>query len=271
MLNATIVRPNTLHRKRSAGELRKLTRERDAWLAQIPAWGLFHRIFDEIPGYYFFAKDRQGRTMVTSKSILDRYQMKHEEEMLGFTDYDINPRSMAEGYAQDDERLLSGEMDRIQHLELWFNRQGMPDWYVVTKLPVVDRKMRPIGVMGVLRPAAEHDEKLPILENVAQAVMIIRKEFPRNISMLDLADSCGQSLRSLQRRFKEAFGISPQEFLIKTRVSEAMKLLLETNLTAAQIAGRCGFVDASNLSDHFKKRSGLTPTEYRSRRLQQTR
>ena len=125
--------------------------------------------------------------------------------------------------------------------------------------------------MGVLRPAAEHDEKLPILENVAQAVMIIRKDFSRNISMLDLADSCGQSLRSLQRRFKEAFGISPQEFLIKTRVSEAMKLLLETSLTAAQIAGRCGFVDASNLSDHFRKRSGLTPTEYRSRRLQQTR
>lgn len=43
--------------------------------------------------------------------------------------------------------------------------------------------------------------------------------------MLDLADACGQSLRSLQRRFNEAFGISPEEFLIKTRVSEAMKLL----------------------------------------------
>jgi AraC-like DNA-binding protein len=209
--------------------------------------------------------------MVTSKSILDRYRMKHEEEMLGFTDYDINPQSMAEGYAQDDERLLSGETDRIQHLELWFNRQGMPDWYTVTKLPVVDRKMRPIGVMGVLRPAAEHEGKLPVLESVAQAVMILRRKFSQNISMLDLADSCGQSLRSLQRRFKEAFGISPQEFLIKTRVSEAMKLLHETNLTAAQIANRCGFVDASKLSEHFKKRSGLTPTEYRSRRLQQTR
>ena len=35
--------------------------------------------------------------------------MTNEEEMLGFTDYDINPQSMAERYVQDDERLLNGE------------------------------------------------------------------------------------------------------------------------------------------------------------------
>ena len=270
MLNTTIIRPRILHRKRSPKILRKLASDRDAWLAQIPSWGLFHRIFDEIPGYYFFAKDRKGRAMITSQSVLDRYQMTNEEEMLGFTDYDINPQSMAEGYAQDDKRLLDGEVDRIEHMELWFDKQGMPDWYIITKLPVLNRKMRPIGVMGVLRRAAEQERNLPVLESVAKAVMVIRKEFPRNISLLDLADSCGQSLRSLQRRFNEAFGISPLEFLLKTRVSEAMKLLRETSLTAAQIASRCGFVDASSLSDHFKKRSGLTPTEYRSKHSLQT-
>ena len=95
MLNTTIIRPRILHRKRSKKTLHKLASERDAWLAQIPSWGLFHRILDEIPGYYFFAKDRKGRTMITSQSVLDRYQMANEEEMLGFTDYDINPQSMA--------------------------------------------------------------------------------------------------------------------------------------------------------------------------------
>lgn len=79
MLNATLIRPKVLHRKRSKKTLRKLASERDAWLAQIPSWGLFHRIFDEISGYYFFAKDRQGRTMITSQSVLDRYKMAEEE------------------------------------------------------------------------------------------------------------------------------------------------------------------------------------------------
>ena len=271
MLNTPIIRPKVLHRKRSKKTLRKLASERDTWLSHIPSWGLFHRIFDEIPGYYFFAKDRKGQTMITSQSVLGRYQMENEEEMLGFTDYDINPQSMAERYVQDDGRILNGEVDRIEHMELWFDKQGMPDWYIVTKLPIINRRRRPIGVMGVLRRAAEQERKLPVLESVAKAVIIIRKEFPRNITMLDLADACGQSLRSLQRRFNEAFGISPQEFLIKTRVSEAMKLLQETNLTAAQIASHCGFVDACSLSDQFKKRSGLSPTEYRSSHRQPTR
>ena len=271
MLNATNIRPRVLYPKRSAKILRKLGSERDAWLSQIPSWGLFHRMFDEIPGYYFFAKDRKGRTMVTSQSVLHRYNMVKDEEMLGLTDYAINPHSMAEGYVHDDERLLNGEVNRIEHMEVWFDRQGTPDWYVVTKLPVLDRRMRPIGVMGILRRAAEHESKLPVLESVAKAVIYIRKEFSRKISMLDLADSCGLSLRSLQRRFNEAFGISPKEFLVKTRVIEAMKLLEETSLTAAEIANRCGFVDASSLSANFKRRSGLTPTEYRSRQRQLTR
>ena len=121
MLNATNIRPRVLYPKRSAKILRKLGYERDAWLSQIPSWGLFHRMFDEIPGYYFFAKDRKGRTMVTSQSVLHRYNMVKDEEMLGLTDYDINPQSMAEGYVHDDERLLNGEVNRIEHMEVWFD------------------------------------------------------------------------------------------------------------------------------------------------------
>ena len=33
--------------------------------------------------------------------------------MLGFTDYDINPQSMAQRYVEDDQRILNGEVDRI--------------------------------------------------------------------------------------------------------------------------------------------------------------
>jgi shikimate kinase len=53
MLNTTIIRPKILNRERSKKTLRKLASERDAWLAQIPSWGLFHRIFDEIPNELF--------------------------------------------------------------------------------------------------------------------------------------------------------------------------------------------------------------------------
>jgi transcriptional regulator GlxA family with amidase domain len=69
----------------------------------------------------------------------------------------------------------------------------------------------------------------------------------------------------LQRRFQSAFGITPQEFLLKTRVLAAVRLLEETSLTAGEIARNCGFVDASSFTQHFRKRMGVSPAAYRKR------
>jgi transcriptional regulator GlxA family with amidase domain len=69
----------------------------------------------------------------------------------------------------------------------------------------------------------------------------------------------------LQRRFQSAFGITPQEFLIRTRVLEATKLLEQSALSAGEIATRCGFVDQSSFAQHFRKRIGSSPAMYRKR------
>lgn len=92
---------------------------------------------------------------------------------------------------------------------------------------------------------------------------MIRRNFARPLVIADIAEACGESLRQLQRRFHSAFGITPQEFLIKTRVLAAARLLEETRSTASEIAQSCGFVDASSFADQFRQRTGLTPLAYR--------
>ncbi len=79
----------------------------------------------------------------------------------------------------------------------------------------------------------------------------------------DVAEACGESLRQLPRRFHSTFGTSQQEFLIKTRVLTAARLLEETRMTASEIAQRCGFVDASRFAGQFRQRTGLAPLAYR--------
>lgn len=265
MPNAQTLQPRLTRRPRSARQIKSLEKERSAWLAKLEPSGHFHRIFDYIPGVNFFAKDHLGRTMFASSGILQRYQMQDEKEMLGLTDFDINPHSMAENYVRDDQRLLSGKVKHIERLELWFDRQGLPDWFVVTKLPLLDTRQHPIGTMGVLRRAAEHEMKLPLMQTVSRAVDVIRRDYAKNVSLKAVAESCGLTLRNLQRRFQTAFGISPQEFLIKTRVLAAMRLLNETSLTSAEIASKTGFVDASSFAEQFKRRTDATPTEYRAK------
>ncbi|MFT5471111.1 MAG: AraC-like DNA-binding protein [Verrucomicrobiales bacterium] len=250
-------------RRRPRNVVAALEKERAAWVQELAATSLFYKLFDHLPGVFFFAKDRQGRSMFVSRSILELYQMRDESEMIGLSDFDLNPSGMAEGYVEDDQQLLSGATKQIERLELWFDRQGMPDWFVVTKLPIHDQAGEVCGVMGILRRPEETERLLPVFQTVAKAVDVIRRDFAQPLKVQDVARSCGQSQRQLQRRFQTAFGVSPQEFLIRTRTVAAMRLLEETTLTVAEISERCGFVDASSFTQHLRRRTRMTPLAYR--------
>jgi len=265
MRNATPLKP-CARKKRSPAEVARWRRRRAQWIAGMEPASLFHRIFDHIPGVFFFAKDRQGHTMFASRRILELYRMRDESEMLGLTDFDINPGVMAAGYVREDGLILRGKSKKIERIELWFDRQGAPDWFLVTKLPLLDKRGRVAGVMGLLRRPAAAEYQLPVFETVAKAVEIIRRDYAKPLVIADLATICGQSLRQLQRRFQAAFGLTPQEFLIKARVLAAIRLLEETSLTAGEIAARCGFIDQSSFTQHFRARIGMTPARYRNRR-----
>lgn len=264
MRKTTAIHPRLQRPLRSRSEIRRLKEERRNWVGTLGAVAPFQPLFDLLPNVCFFAKDRRGRTMFASRGILERYQMRHEAEMLGLTDYDINPRHMADHYVRDDRRLLSGRARIIERLELWFDPQGLPDWFVVTKLPLTDARGRRVGIMGVLRRAEDHEKRLPLFQTVSRAVDLMRRDFARPLVIASVAEACGESLRQLQRRFHSAFSTSPQEFLIKTRVVAAASMLEETALSAAEIAQRCGFVDASSFAAQFKKRTGMTPRAYRT-------
>jgi AraC-like DNA-binding protein len=264
MGNATPLKPLG-RRERSAPEIRRWQRRRDSWIASIAPSCHFHRIFDHLPGLHFFAKDREGHLMFASRGLRERYSMRDESEILGLTDFDLNPDLMARAYVDDDDRLLAGEAEVIERIELWWDGQGMPDWFMVTKLPLLDRSGKIAGVMGLLRRPDEADRELPVFQTVARAAEILRRDFAKPVMIEDVARTCGQSLRQLQRRFQTAFGVSPQEFLLKTRVLAAQRLLESTSRNSSEIAKLCGFIDASSFAQHFRKRIGMTPTEYRER------
>lgn len=262
MRKATHLRPVILP-KRSALEVESWVRRRDAWLAEMSSESLFHGLFEHIPDVHFFAKDREGYLMFASRNLLRRYEMSDASEFIGRTDHDINPRGMAEGYVRDDRRLLEGREKRIERIELWWDVEGLPDWYHVIKLPMMDRQGRVAGVMGILRRPGEWERQLPVFQAVSKAVELIRRDFAKPLVIAEVARRCGQSLRQLQRRFDSAFGVAPQEFLLMTRVVAATRLLEDTTESVSEIAQRCGFVDASSFTQHFRRRTGVTPTAHR--------
>ena len=264
MRYATPLRPQPPG-ERSSAEIVRCLREREQWLDQLGPAQQFHRLFDHIPGLFFFAKDRAGRVMYASNGLLQRYKMDDERGLVGLTDYDVNPGSMAESFVGDDQRILTGKAAVVEHVELWWDREGMPDWFLVTKLPIVGKAGRIEGVMGVLRRPDMAESQLPVYATLATAVDQIRRDYGSPLRIADVARRCGQSPRQLQRHFQAAFGTTPQDFLMKTRVVAAAKLLETTPLTVQEIAVLCGFLDQSAFTLHFRKRTGLAPSAYRQR------
>ncbi len=263
MRNATPLRPTRRPRRLPARHPGTLARERATWLRRLAPESLFHRIFDYLPDLTFFAKDARGRLMVASRRIYELYGLSDDQDLIGLTDFDLNPDSMAQAYTGDDERLLSGEVQVIERLELWFDRQGLPDWAHVTKLPLKDSRGRVIGVMGVLRPPDARERQFPAFNVLSQAVLRLRHDFGGRLTIESLATECGLSIRAMQRQFQRVFGLTPQEFLIKTRVAAACHLLRTTARPLGAIAAECGFTDQSSFTQHFRRHVGVTPSRYK--------
>ena len=78
-----------------------------------------------------------------------------------------------------------------------------------------------------------------------------------------LAARAGMSPRSFARRFKQATGLAPHDWLLRQRVRRAQDLLETGDLPIERIGERCGFGAPETLRHHFRRVLGTTPTAYR--------
>jgi AraC family transcriptional activator FtrA len=81
----------------------------------------------------------------------------------------------------------------------------------------------------------------------------------------DLARLAAMSERTFMRRFRDATGLSPANWITRARVDRARQLLESTGLSIERIAGRCGLGSATTLRHHFRKKVGVSPVGYRKR------
>jgi LacI family transcriptional regulator len=71
--------------------------------------------------------------------------------------------------------------------------------------------------------------------------------------------------RSLERRFRKAFGRGIWEEIQRVHIERAKRLLAETNLPIKAVAAQSGFTNFRHLSVVFRGQLGLSPTAYRRR------
>ena len=101
---------------------------------------------------------------------------------------------------------------------------------------------------------------------IAAALRFIRQHATEQIDVARVARETALSRSVLERRMKSLIGRSPGEEINRIRFAAVEKLLMETDLTLDAIAARCGFTHPQYMAEAFRKRTGITPGEFRRRR-----
>ncbi len=225
----------------------------------------FRRLFEHLPGVYFFVKDENSRLIAASRSILERFGLKNESELIGTTDHDYFPPEVADGFIRDDQGVLKSGQPLLNRLEIWYNEQRILDWFITTKLPVHGRDGSIIGLMGITHSYEGRRVSYAPFSNVSKAVEYIRNNFQSKLTNPGLAKAAGLSERQLNRKFHEAFGMTPYEFITRTRIQGASEALARSDAPIVQIAVEFGFCDQSAFTLQFRKHTGITPKQFRRR------
>ncbi|MTI65087.1 MAG: AraC family transcriptional regulator [Firmicutes bacterium] len=98
--------------------------------------------------------------------------------------------------------------------------------------------------------------------SIAEAYL--RQNYNKQISTTDVANKVDMSIYYFTRQFHKQYGISPYEYLIMQRISNAKKLLLNSNMSTKEISKKCGYNHPSTFITAFKSRVGATPSQFRT-------
>ena len=85
----------------------------------------------------------------------------------------------------------------------------------------------------------------------------------RIVSNQELGDVVYHSKDYVIKRFFANFGVTPYEYQIQQKIFSAKNLLGHTKMSVKEIAASLGYDDQHYFSYMFKKRCGLSPTQYR--------
>lgn len=83
----------------------------------------------------------------------------------------------------------------------------------------------------------------------------------------EMAALVGLGSTAFSEKVKNFTGFSPLNYLINIRISEAIKLLKQQDVSVTDIALETGFYSSQHFSTTFRKLTGFTPSEFRKNNL----
>lgn len=119
-------------------------------------------------------------------------------------------------------------------------------------------------ISNFIEPYENNMEKLVSAMIKYQSIFdLLKNTRPANVTVKQLAPVVGMSVSSLSKSFRQDTGITLKDFINNHIIQTSKEFLLLDNSSIKQVAYALGYTDEFYFSRFFKKRTGLSPKEYR--------
>jgi AraC-like DNA-binding protein len=98
---------------------------------------------------------------------------------------------------------------------------------------------------------------------IVTAVQIIEQKYGSSLSVSSLAASTGLSVSRFEHLFRCYLSMSARVFILELRLFRATELLVDSTDRISEIARRVGIHDPSNFAHEFRRRFGISPSQFR--------
>lgn len=149
--------------------------------------------------------------------------------------------------------FLAGILDRLMRCRLHGDDEAASRWLAAA-----------LDEVGAAAAARERRPQALVADTRAVADRI-RERPGDDWRVAALADRAGVTPQHLGRLFRELTGRSPKEYVLEARVEAAKAYLRGSSLPIKRIAAELGFHDEFHFSRLFSRRTGTSPSAYRSR------
>lgn len=225
---------------------------------------LLERLFDRAPDVAFFVKDADGRYVAVNQSLVERHGLTSKSQVIGKFPRDFCPGDFGRIPTEQDEKVLRTGRPLVDHLELQWHRPNDPVWCLTTKLPIHNSAGGIVGLIGFSRDIRVPVEPHEIPGGFARALEDFEQSLSPDVTPAWLARRSKLSSQRLARLTKRLFGLTPSQFITKSRIAAASRMLGDPDQSVSEIAHACGFYDHSAFTRAFRSATGMTPSEFRS-------
>ena len=202
---------------------------------------------------------RPGETQIYNLYASD----KPETYWVHFTGSDVDILLDYYEMPKDENVFFTGTSPDYQ----WLFRQMIQELQLrrVNYEDLLNMNLRHIFLMinRFLKEGTELDSDA--LNEVERATHYFNENYNQSICIKDYANKRHMSDCWFNRIFKQVIKVTPMQYILSLRITNAINLLENTNYNIIQVANAVGYDDAYYFSRLFRKHTGISPTEYRKR------